>query len=229
MSKIDQSYIDDYIDLLIFQYSDKPKAKSEIEARLKSYSKIFSVLDEFINELDIDKAYGERLDLIGKIVGINRTIKNSTNKIYFGFDENPNAVGFGDAPFFDHNTDAKLTDTQLSDFQYQSFIKAKIIQNVATSKIAKSDLISLLNAYRFLLDNSGYILDNQDMSLTLYIDTNIFTTNKLSLLKAADLFVKPQAVSLDFVFIDSSKTFGFDENPLAVGFGDGAFAEQLFI
>lgn len=229
MSTIDQSYIDDYIDLLIFQYSDKPKAKGEIEARLKSYSKIFTVLQDFINELDIDKAYGERLDLIGKIVGINRTIKNSTNKIYFGFDENSSAAGFGDAPFFDHNTDAKLTDTQLSDFQYQSFIKAKIIKNVATARIAKQEKVSFLDAYRFLLNNAGYIVDNQNMSLTLYVDTNILTTNKLSLLKAADLFVKPQAVSLDFVFIDSSNTFGFDENPLAVGFGDGAFAEQLFI
>lgn len=69
----DQEFIDQYALLLIKQYWEKPKAKAEIELLASVWSEIFQFFESWNDEFDLDAATGDRLDIIGKIVGIGRT------------------------------------------------------------------------------------------------------------------------------------------------------------
>ena len=90
------SFESDYVNLLIKQYWEKPKANAEIAFKAGVWRKTFEWIDSFSNEFDLDNATGDRLDIIGRIVGINRIVPFVVAKIAFGFSENPNARGFED-------------------------------------------------------------------------------------------------------------------------------------
>jgi hypothetical protein len=79
------SFESEYRDLVIKQYWDKPKARAEIELLAKSYGRTFEWLESFLAEFDVDLATGERLDIIGRLVGVNRSVPFVIEKIAFGF------------------------------------------------------------------------------------------------------------------------------------------------
>jgi len=123
----------EYINLLIKQYWEKPKAYAEIAMKASSWRRSFVWLSSFENAFDLDSATGDRLDIIGRIVGIGRAIPYAVPKIAFGFDENPNSRGFDDlfsplndrAPFQDL-FESESTELVLDDNAYRLFIRAKI-------------------------------------------------------------------------------------------------------
>lgn len=219
-------FVDSYLNLLILQYSDLPKASQTIEALIAKYEELFNVVREFEAAFDIDTAEGVQLDTIGKIVGLSRTVPDVIPKVYFGFADTPNAETFSKAPFF-RTFDAIYTDTQLNDTDYRFFLKAKITKNVITAKMI-DDSLSIQDAISFMFGNEAYINDNQDMTMTLFIDEP-YPTRLISFLIALDLIPRPQAVGVKYAIIISSKTFGFNNNPNALGFGAGKFARVLTI
>ena len=82
---IDQDFIDEYVALLIMQYSDSPNAVAEIELLMRTWSKVYDFFISFFDEFDLDQAYGDRLDIIGKLVGVSRIVTDGIEKKYFGF------------------------------------------------------------------------------------------------------------------------------------------------
>ena len=60
-----------YADLLILQYRNKPKARADIEHLVNMYMADGAIF-QFQDLLDVDKAVGPWLDLIGKLVGAPR-------------------------------------------------------------------------------------------------------------------------------------------------------------
>ena len=58
----------EYVNLLIKQYWEKPKAAAEIGMKAGAWRKTFDWLSSFENEFDLDSATGDRLDIIGRIV-----------------------------------------------------------------------------------------------------------------------------------------------------------------
>ena len=90
------SFDSEYVNLLIKQYWEKPKAAAEIGMMAGTWRKTFEWIDSFSDEFDLDNATGDRLDIIGRIVGIKRIVAFVVPKIAFGFDENPTALGFDD-------------------------------------------------------------------------------------------------------------------------------------
>lgn len=212
-----------YLNLLILQYRDSPKASETIKANITKYEELYNVILQFEEAFDIDTAVGVQLDILGKIVGISRIIPDVIPKVYFGFDNNiVNSAGFGDAPFF-RLGDSLLTDTQLNDYDYRFFIKAKIAKNVVTAKMI-DDNLSIQDAIMFMFGNSSYITDNQDMTMSLFLDSS-YPDRLLSYLLALDLIPRPQGVKLrDTIIIITSDSFGFNNNPNSKGFGIGKFA-----
>jgi len=103
------SFESDYVNLLIKQYWEKPKANAEIRMKAGTWRKTFEWIDSFGDEFDLDIATGDRLDITGRIVGISRLIPLSIPKIAFGFAENPNSRGFDDK-FFPLNDRAPFQD-----------------------------------------------------------------------------------------------------------------------
>jgi len=74
-------FTDGYVDLLIKQYWDKPNARAEIAAQSATWETVRDVIADFGNVFDLDKATGDQLNIIGKIVGLPR------DRVEFDLDE----------------------------------------------------------------------------------------------------------------------------------------------
>jgi len=190
----------EYVNLLIKQYWEKPKASAEIEMKASSWRRSFDWLSSFENEFDLDNATGDRLDIIGRIVGIGRAIPYAVPKIAFGFDENPNSRGFDDlfsplndrAPFQDL-FESESTELVLDDNAYRLFIRAKIKKNISSPYLVSDDSLSIQDAVINIFGGLAYVTDNYDMTLTLHVSP-VFSSSKLDALCKMSLIPKPQGV-----------------------------------
>jgi len=237
------SFIDDYKDLIITQYFDRSKAAAEIGLQAESWEDVFNFLKSFQTEFDLDLASGDRLDKIGKLVGVPRIVPFVLEKIRFGFDGDDTARGMFDAfdssvssaPFFDAFETIYATQ-ELDDFDYRFFIKAKISTNIASAYMVSDERVSIQDAVMLAFDSEATVVDNLDMTLFLYVST-VIDADRLRLVLQLNLLPKPQGVRYRIVQIDQdSKSFGFDDDVFALGFGDafdanigGVFAEFIFL
>lgn len=217
-------YIDGNVANLIIQYGNKSNAVATVTAITEEFKLIYdnaNILDVAYN---LDTAIGKQLDVIGRIVGISRTVPFSVPKKYFGFDGHLNSYPFG-SKFnvvvsypFRSRFEIPYSDGQLNDNDYRFFIKAKIIKNYATSKNIDSNSLSIQNAVDYLFNSKAYITDNYDMSMTLYIDSS-YDSSKLTYLENLDLLPRPQGVRYNTIIsYQEGKAFGFYSNN--AGFGD---------
>lgn len=215
----------EYQDLLIIQYANKPKASATVALFVSQYKKVFDLLESFEGAFDLDTATGKQLDIIGKIVGISRNINGVIPKIFFGFSNNPNAMGFGGAPFYTLDQE-KYSSTQLSDSDYRFFIKMKIAKNNVKATMTDDNNSNLNAVVMAMFEGYAYIVDNKDMTLTIYIE-NSPKSYLLPYLKALDLLPTPQGVGIKYIALINRASFGFSNNPNAKGFGNGTFARIL--
>jgi hypothetical protein len=234
------SFKSDYRDLLIKQYWDKPKARAEIELQAGTWSRAFDWLKSFISEFDLDLATGARLDIIGRIVGQPRLIPNALARVFFGFADNPNAGTFnnkegtvvGAAPFKD-KWERAYTTYELNDNQYRLFLRAKIVRNTAGPQLPNINA-----AISTLFDGAAYVVDNNDMRLTLHVSP-LYDEQTLIAILRSDLLPKPAGVSYDTIIKSApGETFGFADNDNAQPFASkfdlvaepgGRFAIKYFL
>lgn len=221
------SLIDQYTLLLIKQYWEKPRARAEIELQMGGWQRLAALIRAFEVEYDLDFARGVQLDVLGKIVGVPRIVPAVLTRITFGFDNNPNSRGFADrfnvsregAPFA-RRFEPQYTSQQLTDDQYRRFIRAKVALNVCSAYIASDDRISIQDVINQAFDGRAYVVDNQNMSLTLYVSPSV-ALDELRLIRQLGLLPKPQGVRYSFVIqAEPGVTFGFDSNPNSIGFAD---------
>lgn len=129
----EQEFEDYYSDLLILQYKTLPNARATIAALVKQ-AVDGGFLLQLVNCFGIDTAVGKQLDILGKYIGLNRTVK----------------VNIGD------------TGTNvLSDEDYRILLKLKIVCNTnfsSTSQI-KSALYQLFPSDIRLFDNRDMTYD----------------------------------------------------------------------
>ena len=95
-----------YVNLLIIQYHDRPKAKSEIELFVKE---LFAdgLIFELQNAFEIDTAVGIQLDILGEYVGVDRILRGYlVNRQYFQL--------------------ATYTDAGINKIGFRSYIKTRI-------------------------------------------------------------------------------------------------------
>jgi hypothetical protein len=186
------TYLEQALKLVILQYSDKPNARAEMTNLLAEYQQLWDFFGEFVPNFDIDQAWGDRLDLIGKIVGLSRTISLLIDKKYFGFDHQPNARGFGQAPFYRYY-DELFTSTDLNDTDYQFYLKAKIIKNSVRARMGGSNSLQL--GFLNLFNNQGYAVDNKDMTITIHLQDASFV-DRIDIMRQLNLLPLPQGVGL---------------------------------
>lgn len=212
----------EYENLLIVQYSDKPKAAATVALIVNQYKKSFDVIEQFEIAFDLDTAVVKQLDVLGKIVGISRNIEGIIPKVFFGFFGNPNANGFSLAPFYTLDQQ-KYTDTQLNDSDYRFFIRMKIAKNHAKATMADDNGSNLKHIIFSMFDGYAYMVDNKDMTVTIYIE-NSPKSYLLPYAITLDLIPLPQAVDVKYISITAREPFGFSNNPNSLGFGNGSFS-----
>jgi hypothetical protein len=223
-------FLRQYLELLIIQYYGKSKATQEMTVIIENSYTVFNFLNDFRKQFDLDQASGDRLDKLGKIVGVTRIVENAIPKPYFGWVNGvaPLPMTFGSAPLFNLLTDSNYTFTQLTDAQMKFYIKAKAIVNATSAYLVHYDRISLQDAIQYLFNSQAFIVDNYNMSMTIYINDTI-PAQDILLLESQNLFPKPQAVRLFLIQYEQGNTFGFAGNPYAKTFGMGKFARLITI
>ena len=218
--------IDNYLNLLILQYSDKPNAIATIEALVADGISNADLIDTFNEAFDLDTAIGVQLVILGKIIGLSRTVPLVVPKIYFSYEGNPNGKTYNQAPMLDQ-TQVLFTDLELNDTDYRKFLKAKVSKNFASNTIASNKKISTNDALNFLFDGGAYAKDNFNMSFDVLIE-NTVDTSLLTYINALDLIPRPAAVNINYVLI-SAGTFGYSDNANAVTYNQGIMAQNITI
>ena len=104
--------------------------------------------------------------------------------------------------------------------------------------MVEDDGLSIQYAINTLFDGLAYVLDNQDMTLTLYVSPQ-FNLDRLRAIISLELLPKPQGVRYDVVVQAApGETFGFADNPNSSPFANkfdlanepgGRFAEKVVI
>ena len=218
------TYTSEYEALLTKQYWEKTNARAEIAMQAGTWERIFNFLKLFEEEFDIDEAYGDRLDIIGNIVGIDRLVHSVLAKLFFGFDDNVNSTGFddkfeelGDLGVLYNKFASQYDDLQLDDPDFRFFIKAKIKENIAHGVMLSDDFTSMQIAIVDLFEGLAYVQDNFDMSLTLHISP-LVNDDRVRIIIALGVLPKPQGVRYILVQSDPTNNFGFSNNVNCKGF-----------
>jgi len=211
--------------LLIKQYWEKPKAKAEIQLLASKWEQAIALLSALDPAFDLDNAVGPQLDVLGRIVGISRSVPSVIPKIYFGFSANPDSKGFASkfnqsrigGPFYSKFSSA-FTDLQLGDNDYRFFIRVKASLNRASGYLSSDHYIGIQDVVLAAFNGRAYVVDNLDMTLTLYVSP-VVSLDRLRLIRALNLLPKPQAVRYKVIIqAEPGITFGFSANPNSRGF-----------
>lgn len=204
-------------DLLIEQYKESPNLVALIGAHTIQLQDIDDTTNQLLNERDIDTAIGAQLDVIGRIVVLERPFTDPDPEEVFTF-ENPSDVGGG------------YTDTQLSapggywiglepidnqkysDSLYRLILRAKVIFNTTNATLAE-----MYNYSQFVFGVEAVIIERVGV-----VDVNIARSigrQERQILEAT--FPLAAGVRLGSLsFSTEEGAFGFTGNSKNGGFGD---------
>lgn len=161
-----------YADLLILQYRGKPKAYDTVQAVIRALI-VFNVMELMREGYSIDTAIGRQQDIIGKYLGVSRTITGiAIDRSYFWmirYDQDPaveNRDGFalygedtGEIRWLSY-AESALSLFDLTDEEYRTIQRLKIILN--SSNLSTYNTDRLVNE---LFDGNVEFTDNGDMSI----------------------------------------------------------------
>lgn len=212
-----QEIIDYYVDLLIVQYHDKPKARAHM-ALLIGESLAAGVYFDVRDGYDIDTAVGVQLDTIGKYVGVDRNYKGiDFGDGFFAFVSYDEATPYstdkrGFTTYADFETKKgtwldyprSLSDTfRLDDASYRIIIKLKIIQNNINHSHESIDS----GMFQFFgttvrADSTG------NMEMFYFVPSSLSQVITVALQK--DILPRPMGVRLNYILSGDVNYFGFD-------------------
>lgn len=177
-------------DRIYAQYRNKPKAIAWYKITYQLATELADAAQAVRIMYDIDRATGDRLDIIGRIVVVPRDYIGyvALNPgMFAAASNNPGEFGDDTAMFSALSIDQ---DLQMSDDLYRLVIKSKIVKNNSAATI--EDILFNMN---FLLPTANVlrVTDNEDMSFSVEFYGNITELERWALLNAS-LVPKPQGV-----------------------------------
>ena len=161
-----------YANLLILQYKTKNKAFTSIYETISAII-IYELLRDVENGYDIETALGRQQDILGKYLGVARTITGAVfTKSYFwmiGYGDTPPIPGREPMPDYNTASDAlfrryaedRESAFDLSDDQYRVMHRLAVIRNSSNNSIRSTD--ELLTQY---FGTDFKFVDNYDMTIT---------------------------------------------------------------
>lgn len=191
---------------VISQYANSPiliGIISSFQAATDQTANFDSLYDNILN---IETASGYGLDVLGRIVGVTRTVQLSNGLTYFGF-EQAGAPGFGQAPF--SLGQAVTQNYQLPDSTFRLLVYAKALSNISDGSIPSINQILLT-----LFPGRGncYVTDNLNMTLS-YRFNFALSQVELAIIQQAGVLPKPTGVGA-LVVIDTGGLFVLDTSML---------------
>lgn len=207
---------------LIWQYRGKPRARQTVGLLFSESRETWTSVITLASLLDIDKATGYGLDLIGRHVGLGRTLNAFIPKAYFGWQGADAAQGFGDGVFY--RLGGALNDsTRLDDDDYRFLLRARVLKNTQRPTLA-----AISDAIRYLLGPQAVVIDNLDMSMNIVVPEKMLTPLRLYAVRHLDILVRPVGVRYQLIMIQGERPFGWARDPMAFGFNEGKFMRIVY-
>ena len=220
----------------------KTTARSRLTDRHRSDETFLAILDTLVEIksqrqkqyldiadtlLDIDKSEGRNLDLIGKLIGEERTLVNFIDRVYFGFLGARLAEAYDFGYWYSLYKNKYGTLRTLTDEEYRRVLKARVIKNSSDNN--RNSFLEVLN---ILSNNKSSIvvenLDNTAISVEVE-DYDGLVSYYLSKYKNdRNLIPVPLGRRLNVTYSDINvKFFGFDGAEFTdnYGFSDGRFID----
>ena len=203
------SLLDDQISyyqrLLIAEYANAPKALATIAIYVKQ-----ALGDMLVADLgpafDLDTAVGPQLDILGKYIGLPRTIGLPLPEPYYEFSDyagpTPSPNGFRDylnpatnaGVIWDNYLFQGTENTALSDVAYSFMLKMQVVLNSNDGTLA-----SIMDFLQQFFPGQIRLIDNKDMTLTYYLGAQVPVPPQV----LEPYLPKPMGVGVDFVNLQS--------------------------
>lgn len=188
-----------YANLLILQYRNKPRARATIKTMAELYlgdGLVFDIQDV----LDIDKAVGAQLDIIGKILGCPRQIKGfELDKKYFSFENAPTPYGFSDDSQLSEGYWKRYNNSigsifSLQDEDYRRLLKFKAIYNLRRGSWADLD-----EAYYTFFGDEIELINNKNLTVTFNIKSTASLATRVAII--LDYIKPPVGIGYNYNYI----------------------------
>jgi hypothetical protein len=186
-------------DTIISQYANSPTLVQLIE-NFGAYVNPQANIDAFFDNMwNINTAVGYGLDVWGRILGADRTVRvPTTGSRYLGWAEADGdglATGWGLAPWYGG---VGLTENfTMNDAQFRTVLLAKAAANICDgSTRAMTQILLLLFPGR----GRAYVRDNLDMSLT-YMFGFTLTPTEIATVVQSGVLPRPTGISTNFAYI----------------------------
>lgn len=225
---VEVDYLAQAISRLTSQHKGHPVIERYLQLLIEEQMDVQDVFKDLLQLRSIETAFGEQLDILGRIVGQSRDLLEADVYTYFGFQGASNAGGFGslgDATVgslfweFDRPFGGNV---RLDDNEYRLFIKAKIIKNSTSS--TPEEMIHMVN---FLFGTSTTFINEGVASYTIFFGRQLTDLERFLLTYIATgvdgypvrLIPKTNGVLINFGQFREGDYFGFQGAPGAKGFG----------
>lgn len=154
-----------YLNLIILQYKDKPKARATIELFVKTA--LIDMLPIQIQDgFDIDQAEGDQLDIIGKYAGVSRTGKTFTQQVTLNDDDFRTLIKL---KIIKNNSGSSLADIQdLLDKYFSGFLFVFDFKTMRMGYFLSSDIASPELAQIFIVEGYLPVPMGVELSATIY-------------------------------------------------------------
>lgn len=180
------------IDLLANQFSDSTFLASLLKQQGLAFDNVNDIAEYIIDQLDVYTAKGFMLDIIGKIVGQSRDIREGITLDFFGFIENGDKA-FGVARMWD-GVESLTLSTSLADAEFRTMILARIAYNsgdVTLTGVAKS--ISILYGTNNIIVESRA---NAELYIRIFKD---LTQAETDLINATNLLLRASGMTINLI------------------------------
>lgn len=210
-------YQESSLQLIENQLRESPNYIEVIRLLAEDFDEVSDIYDYIAKNINVLNARGVWLDLIGDIVGVSRVFEKEIQPVFFGFDDQPNTTGFGQARF--RELDDKTTASSiLNDDDYRVVIIGKIARNygdVSEVGVATS-VLNMTQADNVLVYQSG------PATFSVYV-IGLISDNIKSILNGTDIIPRAAGVKMNLFFSGDENIFGFADQLEIKGFGVGHF------
>ena len=210
-------YQESSLQLIENQLRESPNYIEVIRLLAEDFDEVSDIYDYIAKNINVLNARGVWLDLIGDIVGISRVFEKEIQPVFFGFDDQPNTTGFGQARF--RELDDKTTASSvLNDDDYRVVIIGKIARNygdVSEVGVATS-VLNMTQADNVLVYQSG------QATFSVYV-IGLISDNIKSILNGTDIIPRAAGVKMNLFFSGDDNIFGFADQLGIKGFDVGHF------
>lgn len=201
------------------QHQGKPTLEAFVRALYAPVGRFADSLVGLQTALDLDKAEGARLDLIGSIVGVSRFIPQGIILAYFGFLSQAAGRGFGQARL--RREGEPITSAYTApDTEYRRMIRAKIALNNAAG--TADDIARVVMAHYGA--EFAFVEDLGNAHARVWVGRIPAADDALARIRPR--LPRAAGVTVEIVFYGAGGTFGFAGQQGAVGFGQGPMARR---